>query len=695
VFDNAPNPDSIRLFLPRSVSGHVLVTSRHQSWRELGISVCVEELPRDDAVAFLLRRTGESDRTGAARLADELGCLPLALECAAAYIETTGRTLREYLALVRERHQVLLEGPKPADYPATLGATWEISLRGIETELPPAAELMRLCSFLAPDDVPLALLREATDRLPEPITTVFADPLTFDACIAALRRFSLVKVERDALSMHRLVQLVTRERIPEPERLAWVERALRVAEAGFPKGGLAGNLQPEARRVLPHALAALAHAEDLPECAVPAGRVMTLAGNYLSALGFHDQGRARLERALRLFESSGADVDRYVANLLDDLSFVLLALGDAEPALRHAERAMQIDEKRFGASHPRVYVDLMKQAWVLLAGGALERARDHYERALPGIRLAFGADHPLEGQGLAALSRTLFELGETARAYETAARAVTILDKPELYHPLLMTAWTSLAQLALFRGDLDAASVLVERSLAVGEAAYGEDHPLIAMCLSLRGALEAGRGELWKARRSLERALSSEERTCKRLHDDTAVARSLLGDLLRRMGEPGHALATLRHAERGLDRICGNRARIEAHVAAALAALAYDQGDREGARGHAQRALAALAARYPERHPFRIPVLSQLARIAEAEVDLAGARSLAEAALACGAEAFEGEHPDLIEVHALLSRIAAVRGEREAAAFHGAREAALRRRWPHAGAFAPGAERSP
>jgi tetratricopeptide (TPR) repeat protein len=682
------------MFLPRTVSGHVLVTSRHQSWRELGISVCVEELPRDDAVAFLLRRTGESDRTGAARLADELGCLPLALDCAAAYIETTGRTLREYLALVRERHQVLLEGPKPADYPATLGATWEISLREIETELPAAADLMRLCSFLAPDDLPLALLREATDRLPEPLAVVFSDPLTFDACIAALRRFSLGKVERDALSMHRLVQLVTRERIPERERRVWAERALRVAEAGFPKGGLAGNLQPEARHVLPHALAALAHAANIPECAVAAGRVMTLAGNYLSALGFHDQARARLEHALRLFESSGADVDRYIANLLDDLSFVVLALGDGEPALRHGERALQIDEKRFGANHPRVYVALMKQAWVLLASGALERARDHYERALPGIRAAFGADHPLEGQGLAALSRTLFELGETSRAYETAGRAVAILDKPELWHPLLMTAWTSLAQLALFRGDLDAASLHVERSLAVGEAAYGEDHPLVAMCFSLRGSVEAGRGELWKARRSLERALTSEERTCKRLHDDTAIARSLLGDLLRRMGEPGHALATLRHAERGLDRICGNRARIESHVETALGALDFDQGNLAGARGHAQRALAALASRYPDRHPFQIPALCLLARVCEAEVDLAGARSLSETALAYGADAFDGEHPDLIEAHAMLARIAAVRGEQEAAAFHAAREAALRRRWPHAGVFTPGAEAS-
>ena len=42
---------------------------------------------------------------------------------------------------------------------------------------------------------------------------MFADALTFDACVAALRRYSFVKVERDALSMHRLVQLVTRERI--------------------------------------------------------------------------------------------------------------------------------------------------------------------------------------------------------------------------------------------------------------------------------------------------------------------------------------------------------------------------------------------------------------------------------------------------------------------------------------------------
>jgi serine/threonine protein kinase len=246
IFDNASNPDSIRSFLPRTTMGHMLVTSRHQSWRELGVSVAVDEMDPEEAVEFLLRRTGETDRAAAARLAEDLGRLPLALEGAAAYMETTGRSLKTYLPLLRDQQRVLLAGPRAADYPATLGGAWEISFRHLEEETQEAADLLRLCAFLAPDDIPFELLRGGREHLPQSLAQVASDPIRFDECVAALRRYSLVKVEEDALAVHRLVQLVTRERLPETDRRQWAGRALRVAEVCFPTSGTAGDFQPEA-----------------------------------------------------------------------------------------------------------------------------------------------------------------------------------------------------------------------------------------------------------------------------------------------------------------------------------------------------------------------------------------------------------------------------------------------------------------
>src|SRR6185295_12155631 len=54
IFDSAPSAAAIREYLPRSNSGHILVTSRHQSWRDLAASLPVDVLDRGASIDLLL-----------------------------------------------------------------------------------------------------------------------------------------------------------------------------------------------------------------------------------------------------------------------------------------------------------------------------------------------------------------------------------------------------------------------------------------------------------------------------------------------------------------------------------------------------------------------------------------------------------------------------------------------------------------
>src|SRR5262249_24353217 len=99
VLDNAPDPRAIRSYLPENPRGHVLVTSRNQSWQGLARSLSVDVLGRVESVELLLKRSGSDDRASADELAQMLGDLPLALEEAAAYVDATGRSLADYLTL--------------------------------------------------------------------------------------------------------------------------------------------------------------------------------------------------------------------------------------------------------------------------------------------------------------------------------------------------------------------------------------------------------------------------------------------------------------------------------------------------------------------------------------------------------------------------------------------------------------------
>lgn len=193
------------------------------------------ELDPADSKKFLLERTEETDGEAAALLAEELGHLPLALEQAAAYIEASGETLAGYLELFRARRQELwAEERRPADYPETVATTWLISFEEAERESAEAAALMRLCAYFAPDDIPLQMIKDGAEHLPGELAPMMADRLIFNKAIAALRRYSLIEKEDDSLSVHRLVQAVTRDRLSKDERKKWVEAAVRVVNDAFP-----------------------------------------------------------------------------------------------------------------------------------------------------------------------------------------------------------------------------------------------------------------------------------------------------------------------------------------------------------------------------------------------------------------------------------------------------------------------------
>jgi TIR domain/NB-ARC domain len=107
VFDNAVTCDAIRPLLPEAARGDVLITSREPVWAELAREVPVTALAEDDAVAYLLDYTGQTDRAAARELAThpDVRCIPRFLEDAGATIKARGIEIREYLDELRARER--------------------------------------------------------------------------------------------------------------------------------------------------------------------------------------------------------------------------------------------------------------------------------------------------------------------------------------------------------------------------------------------------------------------------------------------------------------------------------------------------------------------------------------------------------------------------------------------------------------
>ena len=242
VFDNAPDRESVRDYVRQG--GAVIITSRAAAWGGLARPLAVEVMEADEAADFLVKRTGDKDRESAEKIAAEFDYLPLGLAQAASYIDETGNSLAGYVALFRERQAELMKmGPPSPDYPETVVTTWDLAIRELDQD---SADLLSLCAFLAPDDIPLDVIVDGAKHLPDALAKCVADALARDAAIVGLRRFSLIGRTGDELTVHRLVQAVQRDRLTPADRAQGGRTHPSPARPGGPAGsahaGQAGDL---------------------------------------------------------------------------------------------------------------------------------------------------------------------------------------------------------------------------------------------------------------------------------------------------------------------------------------------------------------------------------------------------------------------------------------------------------------------
>ncbi len=395
IFDNAHDQEAIRDYIPHGGAGHIIITSHNPDWGSVARLLPVKKFDRADSIEFLCKRTGQDDQGAADALADELGDLPLALEQAGAYIEATGRSIFDYLKLFGEYQQKLLNRAKPTEeYPYTVATTWEISFEKVLKESPDGVDLLNLFAYLAPDNIPRELLAENADHLPEPLASVVVDPLLFDDAVAALRRYSLIDVSDESLSVHRLVQAVVRDRLGEGERKRWAETAVRLLSAVFPFDSDDVRTWHLCSRLLPHALAAAAHAEAREVAPEETSLILNQTGMYLRGRAEFAEAKAHYERGLALAEEVYGKDHPNVAIRVNNLGRVLQDLGDLPAAKDCFERALEIDEEVYGRDHPDVAIDVNNLGLVLRALGDLPAAKECFKRALEIFQRFLGEDHP-------------------------------------------------------------------------------------------------------------------------------------------------------------------------------------------------------------------------------------------------------------------------------------------------------------
>ena len=557
VFDNAEDPPGLEPYLPRGRTGPVLITSRRRDWDGIASELPVDVLPLGDAVEFLLERTapgkangpsGErlagdgpgNDADAARSLAQALGCLPLALEQAGAFIREDGAlTLAGYGELFEERRSELLARGAPRSHrEEPVEITWDLSFEAMGREAPEAGDLLRLLSFFAPEDLPVALCTEHPEVLPEPLPPAARDRLRWHDVLAAPRRLSLLEIEAGSAGIHRLVQAVLRDRLGEEEKRTWAAAAVRLLNAGYGyrKDDLA--TWAPALRLLPHVAAATEAAEELGVEPEATGRLLNDAGVQLLDRGVPDRAQGYLERALAIGEAVYGPEHPEVAIRASNLATILKARGDLAGAEELTRRALAIGEAVYGPEHPQVAIYASNLATILQARGDLAGAEDLTRRALAIDEAVYGPEHPTVAISASNLGQILQDRGDLAGAEDLTRRALAIDEAvygPE--HPSVAIRANNLGQILQARGDLAGAEDLTRRALAIGEVAFGPEHPQVAICANNVAGVLRDQGHLAAAEAEYRRALEILEATLGAEHPNTRIIAGNLARLRERLEE--------------------------------------------------------------------------------------------------------------------------------------------------------------
>ena len=658
VLDNLENPQAVADLLPRSATGHVLLTSQAETgWEQLADPLPVDVLSPTDAAAFLLARTrqrGPEAEAAAEALAVTLGGLPLALEQAAAYIAAAGTvSLADYAELFATRAVELLKRGQPLGYEETVATTWSLALQRLEHAEPAAVGLLTLAAFLAPDDVPQSFVAAHADQLPELLASAASDPVVLGDAVAALRRYSLVRVVGDGLFVHRLLQTVVRATLAsdyEAER-TWAAAAIRLVHVGFPFSSDEVANWASCQRLLPHALIAAEHSQRLGVEPRPSRRLLEQAAVYLRSVGQLDQSKAL---AQRIVTSAEQDLGREHPETLawtDFLGQIRQARGElrGQAARELHDHTLAGLRRALGDDHPATLSAMNSLALARRALGDLHGARELHEQAADGFRRTFGEDYPgtlLSMNNLAEVRRHLGDLHGALDLHKKALAAYQRISGND--HPKTLVSMTCLGVTRRALGDFNGAREMHEQALAGSRRVFGDNDPSTLITINNLAETLRALGDLQGAHDLHQEALAGFRRTHGDDHPETLASMDNLALVRRGLGDLQGARELHEQALNGRRQIFGDEYRHTLASLNNLAELRRALGDLEGAAELHEYTLSTYQRVLGDEHPETLTSMHNLAMTRRDRGDLQGAIKLLEQAIAGFRRMLGDDHPNTL-----------------------------------------------
>ncbi|MEU6373105.1 FxSxx-COOH system tetratricopeptide repeat protein [Streptomyces sp. NPDC046909] len=535
VFDNADDePKKFREHFPGG-NGHILVTSRDQTWLQFAEALEIDPFRREESVEHLLRRAAGLTPEEADQVAEAVGDLPLALDQAGAWLAETGTRVDRYLAELEEQTERVLSMSQPTDYPEPVGATWNVSIERLKERSPAAVRLLQLCAFFAAEPISLdnLLYGDAMIRALSKVDPSLQEKMVLGKVIREIGRFALAKIDRAAgsIQVHRLVQAVIRDQLSPREQEDAQHVVHRVLAGARPPGE--EPIDDPKNQAIFAAIWAHLEASEASTCDEPETRQLLIdrlrylwkRGDLDRASSFGEELHSLWERQLAdsrkrvaqleqgttpdpvpLTGADGSDDTRaprsldderiYAANLQIQLLYlqfhrinVLRSLGKYVEAAQFGEQTLIRQREVLPPGHPHILMTASGLSIDLGSIGKFTEALETATEAYVGFRESFGEDHP---RTLSANNNRAWCLRVLGRYSEARDVDQEVYDRRRedlgAAHPYTLSSVLNLGRDLRETGDYEESITLLRSGFQSYVALFGEAHPdtlRIAKCLAV------------------------------------------------------------------------------------------------------------------------------------------------------------------------------------------------------------------
>ncbi|WP_326596636.1 FxSxx-COOH system tetratricopeptide repeat protein [Streptomyces sp. NBC_01803] len=526
IFVDAGEHEMLEPYIPSGGPGHVLVTSRSNTWERHADSRRLDVFSARESAALLRHRLPRAADDDLARLAEVLGHHPSAEDTAAAFLRNGLLPIGDYVERIQNDDVTLLAERSGDGLDSEFAAPFHLAFQSLEQEAPAAGKLLDLCAFLSPEGVSLRIIKSPAmlRRLAE-IDSRLQDGMRLHNLLTTLANRALAEVDQaeERIKVHRLIQDLRRSRMDEETRDRTRREVLDILAAMDPGdancdalryepvyaeldkhllvSGALDSDDPGVRRWVVNqvryrwrcdqwtsardlGLSLLAAWRDRFDGDGSTLRLATQVANAHRSLGEYDKAHALDAATLRTQRRLLGRRDPYTLMTARGYAAGLRAVGAFADGLAEDQETLAGFREQFDDDHPDTLNASANLALSWFLSGAVEEALRQDQVTFEGRRRVLTEAHRLTWKSHTNIGTYQREAGlfeDSLATLDEARNRLNRIDGSD--SPLTLRAVRSLGMTYLRLGDLNAATQLYQEALISYRRQWGDDHPDTMACV--------------------------------------------------------------------------------------------------------------------------------------------------------------------------------------------------------------------